>query len=334
MKAVTYRQYGSADVLQCEQLDAPTPKPNEIQIRVYATEVTKADCELRSFQFPVSWFKWPLRLALGLRKPRNPVLGNYFSGEVISVGEQVTRFKEGDEIFGSSRLKMSAYAEVLCIPENYTLTQKPSNMHHSEAATLLLGGFNALHFLNHAQIDTGTRVLINGAGGSIGLFALQIAKARGAEVTAVDAPHKHAMLKEYGADECVDYTKHSLNSLRFNHDVQPFDIVFNVVAGIDFDDCEHLLTDHGLYLIANPRISDMLNGWGLSKRTNKRACFSFAQESQAEIEALRDFANQHVIRPILDRVYTFDYAADAHRRVESEQRLGAVVLTSSAPSRA
>lgn len=327
MRATTYRQYGPPSVLQVEQLPSPSPQPNEIKVRVLAAEVTKADTELRSFHFPVSWFKWPLRLALGLSRPRNPVLGNYFAGEVVEIGDAVTRFHVGDTIFGSTRMKMGCYSEMVCVPEAYTLTHKPSNIHFAEAATLPLGGLNALHFLNQVNIEQGTKVLINGAGGSIGLYALQLAKARGAHVTAVDAQHKEETLIRMGADEFIDYTLTPLGSPHFANGSR-FDVLLSTVVGMDFCDCENLLKPNGTYLMANPRISDMVNGLGLGVRTSKRAVFQFAAERQHEIDTLRALVENGTIKPILDRVYTFEHAAEAHRRVETEQRTGAIVLTS------
>ena len=219
MKAIVYTKYGAPNVLHIKEVEKPTPKDNEVLIKVHAAEVTKSDCELRSFNFPVKWFLLPLRLAVGVTKPRNQILGGYFAGEIESVGNNVSKFKKGDQVFGSTGLSLGAYGEYMCLSANATLAPKPENMTFEEAAAVPLGGLNALHFMRKANIRQGEKVLINGAGGSIGTFAVQIAKTMGAEVTAVDSPIKEAMLREIGADHYIDYTKED-----------PFDVVVDLVS--------------------------------------------------------------------------------------------------------
>ena len=195
MKAITYSEYGPPEVLQVEEVDKPVLKDDELLIRVRAAEATKADCEMRSFKFSVKWFWLPLRLALGVTKPRRQILGGYFSGEIEAVGKSVTSFSAGDQVFGSAGLKMGAYGEYIALPERFCIARKPGNMSFIEAAAVPLGGLNALHFMRRANIQAGERVLINGAGGSIGAHAVQIAKAMGAEVTAVDSTIKQDLLR-------------------------------------------------------------------------------------------------------------------------------------------
>ena len=207
MKAIIYTEYGPPEVLQLQEVAKPVPKDNEILIKVMAAEATKGDCELRCFNFPVKWFWLPLRLAWGAFKPRKPILGGYFAGEVESVGKEVTKLKAGDEIFGSTGLHMGAYGEYLCLTASHTLAQKPHNASFVEAAAVPLGGFNALHYMRKANIQQGEKVLIIGAGGSIGVYGVQIAKSIGAEVTAVDSGIKEEMLKQIGADHFIDYIK-------------------------------------------------------------------------------------------------------------------------------
>ncbi len=164
MKAVIYNKYGSAEVLKIKEIDKPIPQDDEILVRVHSVEVTKADCEMRSFKFAVKWFWLPLRLAFGVFRPRKRVLGGYFSGEVESVGKVVTKFSIGDKVFGSTQMRLGAYAEYLCVPERYTVVAKPNNISYDEAAAIPLGGLNALHFMRRACIQKEERVLINGAG--------------------------------------------------------------------------------------------------------------------------------------------------------------------------
>lgn len=170
MKAIVYNKYGSPDVLQVKEIEKPKPKDNEVLIKVHSTEVTKADCEMRSFNFAVKWFWLPLRLFWGVFKPKKNVLGGYFSGEIEDVGKNVTKLLVGDKVFGSTQMRLGAYGEYLCLPENYTIVRNPSNINYEEAAAVPLGGLNALHFMRKANIKEGETVLINGAGGSIGIF--------------------------------------------------------------------------------------------------------------------------------------------------------------------
>ncbi len=322
MKAVVYTKFGSPDVLQLKEVQKPIPKDNEVLIKVHAAEATKADCELRSFNFPVKWFWLPLRIAMGLIKPKKQILGGYFAGEIESVGKDVLWFKKGDQIFGTTKLRMGAYGEYVCLPDSYTLVPKPYNVSFEEAAAVPLGGLNALHFLRKANIRKGEKVLVNGAGGSIGTFGVQIAKAMGAEVTAVDSTIKGEMLRRIGADKYIDYTKED-----FTKSGQTYDVIFDMVAKSSYSGCVKALNPKGRYLMANPRISDMLRSVLTSKFTDKTAIFVFAGEKKEELLALKEMIEEGKIKSIVDKIYPFEQAAQAHRRVETEQRLGPVVIS-------
>ncbi len=322
MKAVVYTKYGSPDVLQLKEVEKPIPKDDEVLIKVHAAEATKTDCELRSFNFPVKWFWLPLRIAMGLIKPKKQILGGYFAGEVESVGKDVSKFKKGDQIFGTTKLRMGAYGEYVCLPASYTLVPKPHNVSFEEAAAVPLGGLNALHFLRKANIRKGEKVLVNGAGGSIGTFGVQIAKAMGAEVTAVDSTIKEEMLRRIGADHFFDYTKED-----FTKSGQTYDVIFDMVAKSSYSECVKALNPKGRYLMANPRISDMLRSVLTSKFTDKTAIFVFAGEKEEELLALKEMIEEGKIKSIVDKIYPFEQAAEAHRRVETEQRLGPVVIS-------
>ena len=322
MKAIVYTQYGSPDILQIKEIDKPNPKDNEVLVKVHAAEVTKADCEIRSFKFPVKWFWLPLRIALGLIKPKRQVLGGYLAGVVEAVGKNVSKFKSGDQIFGSTKLRLGAHGEYVCLPSHYTLVPQPDNMSFEEAAAVPLGGLNALHFMKKAQIHEGEKVLVNGAGGSIGTFGVQIAKSMNAEVTAVDSAIKERMLRRIGADHFIDYAKED-----FTKSGQTYDVIFSMVARASYDDCVRALNPGGRYVMANPRISDMLKSVLLPKLTDKRAIFAFAGEKKHELLELKQMIESGKIKSIVDKVYSFEQAADAHRRVETEQRLGIVVIS-------
>ena len=322
MKAIVYDKYGPPHVLHVKDVEKPVPLDNELLIKVRAAEVTKADCEMRSFNFQVKWFWLPLRLALGLLKPKKKILGVYFAGEVDSVGKDVTRFKAGDQVYGATKLRMGAHGEYVCLPDSYTLAAKPYNMSFEEAAAVPLGGLNALHFLSKANIQKGEKVLVNGAGGSIGTFGVQIAKSMGAEVTAVDTSIKEDMLRQIGADHFYDYSKED-----FTKNGQTYDVIFSMVANTSYSECVRILNPKGRYLMANPRMSDMLKSILTSILTDKNAIFAFAGEKQEELLILNGMIEEGRIKSIVDKIYPFEQAAKAHQRVETEQRLGSVVIS-------
>lgn len=322
MKAVVYREYGATDVLHVEDVERPAVGQGEVLISVRAAEATKSDCELRSFHFPVSWFWLPLRVAFGVRKPKNPILGGYFAGVVEAVGPGVTRLQKGDEVFGTTGLRMGAYGAFVSLPEDSTIVLKPSNMSFEEAAAVPLGGLNALHFMRRAEVKSGERVLINGAGGSIGSWAIQLAKSMGAEVTAVDSGLKEQTVRRLGADHFIDYTRHDFTTAE-----QRYDVVLNMVAGISYRGCLGVLRPGGRYVLANPRLSDMLRAGWTSRLSDKQVIFAFAGEKPEELQALKEMIEGGDLGSTVDRVFALDRVAEAHQCVESERRLGSVVLS-------
>jgi NADPH:quinone reductase-like Zn-dependent oxidoreductase len=322
MRAIVYEKYGSPDVLQLKTVDKPAPKDDELLIKVHAVEVTKTDCEMRGFHFQVKWFWLPLRITLGVLKPKKQILGGYFAGEVESVGRRVSGFKRGDQVFGAARMRLGAYGEYVCLPANYTIVPKPEIISFEEAAAVPLGGLNALHFLKLADIREGEKVLVNGAGGSIGTFVVQIAKTMGAEVTVVDSGIKEEMLRRIGADHFFDYTRED-----FTKSGRTFDVIFSTVARSNYAACINILNPRGRYMIANPRISDMLRSVLTSKLTDKRAKFAFANEKAEELLALKEMIEAGRIKPVVDKIYSMKQIGEAHRRVETEQRLGSVVIS-------
>ncbi len=322
MKAIVYKRYGAPDVLQVDEVEKPLPLDNEVLIKIVAAEATKSDCEMRSFKFAVKWFWLPLRIGLGIKKPKREILGGYFAGEVESFGKDVSRFNTGDQVFGSAQLRMGSYGEYLCLPDNYTIVPKPKNLSFAEAAAVPLGGFNALHYMRKANIKHGDKVLVNGAGASIGTFAVQIAKSMGAIVTAVDSSIKEEMLRRIGADYFVDYSIED-----FTKSGQSYDVIFSMVANTSYSSCIAALRPGGRYLMANPRLFDMLRSVFTPLLTDKTVTFTFARETEEELLALKMMIEAGDIKPVVDQVYPMERAAEAHRKVEAEQRLGVVVLS-------
>lgn len=324
MRAITYSRYGPPEVLELSDVQKPVAKDTEVLIRVRAAEATKADCEMRGFLFSVNWFWLPLRLVLGVRRPRRPILGAYFSGEIASLGKDVATFSVGDEVYGTAGLHLGAYAEFVALPARNAIVAKPRNMSFAEAAAVPLGGLNALHFMRRAAIRPGERVLVNGAGGSIGLHAVQIAKSMGAEVTAVDAPIKESLVRRLGADHFVDYTKED-----FAGRGRTYDVIFDMVPGSSYSACITSLNPDGRYLCGNPRLSVMLRSLLTNWFTSRRATFAFARESKEELLALTEMIEGGQIQSIVDRVFPMEQAAEAHRLVQTERRVGAIVITMS-----
>jgi NADPH:quinone reductase-like Zn-dependent oxidoreductase len=321
MKAIIYDQYGGPDVLRIADVEKPAPASDQILIGVRAVEATKADCEMRSFKFSVSWFWLPFRIVLGLRKPRNPVLGIYFAGVVEETGSDVSKFRNGQNVFGATGLRMGACAEYLCVAGNCTMATMPETMSFAEAASVPLGGLNALHFMRKADIQRGETVLVNGAGGSIGTYAVQIAKAMGAEVTAVDSGIKETMLRNIGADHFVDYTKEDFTQIGATYDV-----IFSMVAQASYSSCVQTLKPGGRYVMANPKLSDMLRSPLTSRFSDRKVLFAFAGEREEELLELKRMLDAGEIAATVDKIYPMAEAAQAHRRVETEQRLGTVVI--------
>lgn len=321
MRAVLCEKYGPPGVLAVREVATPSPARGEVRIRIEAVEATKSDCEIRAMSFPVQWFALPLRLAVGWRKPRNPILGAYVSGRIDALGENVQRFALGDEVFGCTGLRFGGYAEHVCVPETAAVVAKPGNLSFAQAAAMPLGGINALHFMQAAAIVPDERVLIVGAAGSIGSFALQLAKRAGAHVTAVDAPHKLDLLRRMGADRVVDHTQEDALD-----GAQRYDVIFSTIARDHYDRCLAALNPGGRYLTANPRLSELLRARWTNRRSDKQVVIAFARENRESLDALRDLAEQGALVPVIDRVFPLEAAAEAHVRVQTEQRLGCVVL--------
>ena len=244
------------------------------------------------------------------------------AGEVESVGQDVQGFRPGDQVFAATGLEFGAYAEYTCLPGNGPLAIKPANMTFAEAAAAPLGGLEALHFLSAGGVRSGQRVAINGAGGSIGTFAVQIAKAFGAEVTAVDSTGKLDMLRSIGADHVIDYTQED-----FTRNGQTYDVILDVVGKVPFSRAIKSLKPDGQFLVANPGLSHLLRGPWTGMTSGKKVITATSTHSAENLVFLREMIEAGQIKAVIDRRYPLEQAAEAHRYVESGQKKGDVVIT-------
>ncbi len=326
MKAIVWTKYGPPDVLELREVEKPTPKDNEVLIKIHATTVTAGDCELRSLKLPI-YISLPLRIWLGFREPRsNTIPGTELAGKIEAVGKYIKKFKVGDQVFGSAGMGFGANAEYLCLPEEPGEMEggvaiKPTNMTYEEAATVPFGGRDALHFLRKGNIQSGQKILINGAGGSIGTFAVQLAKYFGAEVTAVDSTAKLDMLTSIGADHVIDYTLED-----FTKRGEIYDVIFDVVGKISFLRSNKALKLNGTYLLANPG-SQVVQGLWTSLTSSKKVIMQTASGTIADLIFLKELIEAGKIKTVIDRRYPLEQTAEAHRYVETGQKQGNVVIT-------
>ncbi|MFX0114499.1 MAG: NAD(P)-dependent alcohol dehydrogenase [Candidatus Hodarchaeota archaeon] len=325
MKAIVWTNYGPPDVLQLQEVDKPTPKDNEVLIRIYAATANAGDCEMRSLKFPLL-MRLPMRIYNGLRKPKRIIiLGQELAGEIEAVGKDVTLFKKGDQVFAATDFRFGTYAEYKCMPEKpeeAVLVLKPANMSYEEAATIPMGGLNAVHFLRKGNIQSGHKVLINGAGGSIGTIAVQLAKSFGAEVTAVDSAEKLDMLRSIGADHVIDYTQED-----FTKSGETYDVIFDVVGKGSYSGCMRSLKQNGRYLLGNPTLSRLIRGRLASMRSSKKVIGGTASYEAESLIFLKGLIEAGKIKAVIDRRYPLEQTAEAHRYVEKGHKKGNVVIT-------
>lgn len=326
MKAILWTKYGPPDVLQLQEVEKPTPKENEILVRVRAATVTAGDCEMRSLKMPMG-IGLPMRAVTGLIRPKRiQILGQEFAGEVEAVGAGVTRYQVGDRLFGNTGLFTGSYAEVICLPEvrgdmDGVYTRMPENLSFEEAAAAPTGGLEALHFLSAANIQPGQKVLVNGAGGSIGTFGVQIAKLYGAHVTAVDSGPKLEMLRSIGADEVIDYTQED-----FTKGGQKYDVIFDVPGKAPLSGAIRSLAGNGVFLLANPNIRKLIRGPRLARRQGKRFFAKTNEMKPEDLVQLKEMLEAGKLKVVIDRRYPLAETAEAHRYVESGQKQGNVVI--------
>jgi NADPH:quinone reductase-like Zn-dependent oxidoreductase len=315
MKAIVYKKFGPPEVLHLQEVEKPTPKDNEVLIKIVATTVVKEDPDMRAS----SGFN-------GFLKPRNPILGQELAGEIESVGRDVIRFKPGDQVFGFDMF--GAYAEYKCMPENGALAIKPSNISYEDAASVPNGALTALPFLrDKGEIQSGHTVLIYGASGSVGAAAVQLAKYYGADVTGVCSTANLEWVKSLGADRVIDYTQED-----FTENGKAYDIIFDTVGKRSFSECKGSLTDKGIYLATVPTPVIMLQALWTARGGSKRVKFvaaglRSASEKIKDLVFLTKLIEAGNLKPVIDRCYPLEQMAQAHRYVEQGHKKGNIVIT-------
>jgi NADPH:quinone reductase-like Zn-dependent oxidoreductase len=329
MKAIVCTEYGTPDVLQLKEVAEPTPKDNEILIRVHATSVNFGDLMARNFKavsprkFNMLFPFWLLsKISFGLRKPNITILGNELAGEIESVGKDVKRFKKGDRVFGYPGLSFGAYAEYVCMPENGVLALKPVNMTYKEAAVVPYGAIMALNLLRKANIQPGQKVLVNGASGGIGSAAVQISKHYGAEATGVCGTPRLEFVKSLGADHVIDYSK-----VDFTQNGETYDLILDVLGKASFTKVKHSLKPNGILMFASFKMKQLLQMLWTSKVGNQKVICAIAPGSLEDLISVKELIEAGRIKAIIDRCYPMELAAEAHRYIEQGYKKGSVVIT-------
>ncbi len=330
MKAIVYTKYGPPDVLQLKEVEKPTPKDNEVLIRIYATTVNYGDIITRNFKnIPPSKFNMPMpfwfgaRIYFGLRKPKITILGAELAGKIELVGKDVKRFKEGDQVFGYIGQSMGAYAEYLCMPEDWCGAIKPANMTYEEAAAVPYGAIMALSLLRKVNIQPGQKVLVNGASGGIGSAAVQLAKSYfGAEVTGVCSTPRLELVKSLGADKVIDYTKED-----FTQSGETYDLIFDILGKSSFSRCKSSLKQNGRYLLASFKMRQLFQMLWTKMIGNKKVICAMATDKAEDLIFIKELIEAGKIKSVIDRCYPLEQTAEAHRYYEKGHKKGNVVIT-------
>ena len=329
MKAITYTEYGSPDVLQLREIAKPEPKDNEILIRIRATRVNYGDMLARKFgSVTTKDFNMPgilllpARMEFGIRKPKKYILGSEFSGEIEAVGKEITRFKVGDAVFGYRGPLFGAYAEYLCMPESGLVTHKPANMSFEEATLIPYGVLTALSHLKTMNIQPGQKVLVNGASGGIGSAGVQLAKYFGAEVIGVCGTNKLAFVQALGADKVIDYTKED-----FTQNGEKYDLIYDILGRSSFDKSQSSLTPNGIHLYASFKMKQVIQMMQTSKSTGKKVICTFSSENLNDLNFIKELVEAGKFKTVIDKRFSLEETAEAHRYYESGQNMGNVVIS-------
>jgi NADPH:quinone reductase-like Zn-dependent oxidoreductase len=319
MKAIITTRYGSPDVLRLQEVAKPTPKDNEVLIKIHVAVVGPSDCAFRRGE------PFIIKLMYGLRKPQFPIGGVEFAGEIEAVGKAVRLFKVGDQVFGMSPDSFGAHAEYLCLPEDKPMIVKAANVSYEEMVAICDGATTALTFLrDKAKLQRGQKILINGASGAVGAYGVQIAKFYGAEVTGVCSTANIELVKSLGADRVIDYTQED-----FTRSGQPYDVIFDAVGKRSFSECQAALTPNGIYLTTVPTLGIMLHMLRTSLLGGKKARFAAAglEQTPDHLRSLRELVEAGTLRAVIDRRYPLEQVAEAHRYVDTGRKKGNVIIT-------
>jgi len=324
MKAVTFKKFGQPEVLQLTELEKPTPKSNEVLVKIHATSVTSEDPKMRGFNHP-PLLKLPVGLMFGFKKPKKPVLGMEFSGIVEHTGDQVKNYKTNDHVFGYTGLSFGAYAEYKCLPENSLMYFKPENLSFEQSATLVNGPLSALVYLKKkGGIKKGDHVLIYGASGSVGTAAVQLAKYFGATVMGICSTKNLDLVKSIGADYVLDYTRGN-----FSERNEKFDIIFDTIGKTSMKDCMKSLHPNGKYLLTEFKISHILAALYTSLFRSKKVIVAASNFywKREDLIFLKEIAEQGHYIPVLDQSFRLEEIVEAHRYVETGHKVGNVPVS-------
>lgn len=318
MKAIVFEEFGPPEVLHLSEVEKPAPGEGEVRIKIHAATVTKYDTWVRSNTTPPG-FGLIMRLASS-REPKQQVLGTELAGEIDAIGSEITQFKVGDQVFGFSE-ELGTYAETICLPES-AVAHKPPNLSYAEAACVPEGALTALYFLRKANIQPGQKVLVFGASGGVGNYAVQLAKNHfGAEVTGVCSTRKMAFVKQLGVDHVIDYTRED-----FTQNGQVYDVIFDTVGKTSITRTRKSLAKKGSYIFATFSLPALLQMLWFSTLSSQKFIYGLLDEQQEDLIFLKDLIEAGKITPIIDRTYPLEQAAEAHRYVESGKKVGNVVL--------
>lgn len=321
MKAVVYERYGPPEVLQLQEVDEPTPKDNEVLIKTHATTVTSGDWRVRSLNVPAG-FGLMTRLVFGVSRPKQPILGTELAGVIESVGNDVKKFKVGDQVFAFSDTAMGCHAEYKCMPEDGAVALKPPNLTFEEAAALSFGGTTALDFFRRGRLQNGERVLVNGASGAVGTAAVQLAKHFGADVTGVCSTANLELVRSLGASHVVDYTQED-----FTQNGETYDVIVDTAGSAPFSRSKASLKEGGRLLMVLGGLPDMLQIPWVSMTSSKKVIAGPAAGRAQDLRFLAGLAETGEFKPVIDRRYPFEQIAEAHRYVDTGRKKGNVVIT-------
>ncbi len=321
MKAITYHEYGAPEVLQLAEVATPTPKDDEVLIRIRATAVNSGDARIRGLNVPAG-FGLLTRLMFGFFRPRKPILGNVLAGTVEAVGSEVANFHVGDAVFAMDSGAMGAYAEYKVMPADGAIVRKPEQLSFEEAAALPFGGTTALTFLRDmGKLQAGEKVLINGASGAVGTAAVQLAKHFGAEVTAVSSAANHELVRSLGADQVIDYKKED-----FTQNGAAYDLIMDTVGNVPWSRAKGALNPGGRLLAVAGSLPDMLRMPWVALTSDKKLLAGVATESAEDLQLLAELTEAGAYRPVIDRSYPLEETAEAHRYVDAGHKRGNVVI--------